>query len=98
MLCVYIILRLIYYFTHVTFVVQTIKFTAILLVRSFSDTTRLKRMPLPFQMNIDKDLSENGMNLDDDVLYNFTDASSQLMKDDGVTPWRGPREKYPLFF
>jgi hypothetical protein len=32
-------------------------------------------MHLPFQMNIDKDLSENGMNLDDDVLYNITDAS-----------------------
>jgi hypothetical protein len=97
MLFVYIIFRLIYYCTHVTFVVQTIKFTAILLVRSFSATTRLKRMPLPFQMNIDKDLSENGMNLDDDVLYNFTDASSQLMKDDDVTPWRGPREKHSLF-
>jgi hypothetical protein len=26
-------------------------------------------------MNIDKDLSENDMNLDDDVLYNFTDVS-----------------------
>jgi hypothetical protein len=49
-------------------------------------------------MNIDKDLSENGMNLDDDVLYNFTDASSQLMRDDGITPWRGPREKHPLFY
>ena len=98
MFFVYIILRFIYYFSHVTFIVQTLKFTAILLVRSFSVTTRLKRKPLPFQMNIDKDLSENGMNLDDDVLYNFTDASSQLMKDDGVTPWRGPREKHPLFF
>ena len=74
------------------------KFTAILLVRSFSDTSRLKRKPLPFQMNIDKDLSENGMNLDDDVLYNFTDTSSQLMRDDGITPWRGPREKHPLFY
>jgi hypothetical protein len=49
-------------------------------------------------MNIDKDLSENGMNLDDDVLNNFTNASSQLMRDDGITPWRGPREKHPLFY
>ena len=32
------------------------------------------------------------MNLNDDVLYNFTDASTQLMRDDGITPWRGPRE------
>ena len=71
MLFVYIIVRFIYYFTYVTFVVQTIKFTAILLVRSFSDTIRLKRMPLPFQMNTDKDLLENDMNLDDNILYNF---------------------------
>jgi len=47
-------------------------------------------------MNINKDLSENGMNLNDDVLYNFTDASSQLMRDDDITPWRDPRERYPL--
>ena len=47
------------YITYVTFVVQTIKLIVILLVRSFSNTTRLKRMPLPFQMNIHKDLSEN---------------------------------------
>jgi hypothetical protein len=49
-------------------------------------------------MHIDKNLSENSMNLDDDVLYNFTNASSQLMRDDGITPWRGPREKHPLFY
>ena len=47
-------------------------------------------MPLPFQMNIDKDFSENGMNLDDDVLYNFTNVTSQLIIYDGVTPWRAP--------
>jgi hypothetical protein len=76
----------------------TIKFTAILFVRSFNDTSRLKRKPLSFQMNINKDLSENGMNLDDDVLYNFIDASSQLMRDDGITPWKGPQERHPLFY
>ena len=54
-------------------------------------------MPLPFQMEIDKDLSENVMNLDDDILYNFTDASSQLIRDDDITPWRGLRKKHPLF-
>ena len=37
-------------------------------------------------MHIDKDLSEMGMNLDDDVSYNFIDFSSKLIKDDGVTP------------
>jgi hypothetical protein len=95
---VYIIVWLVCSFTYFTFVVQIIKFTAILLVRSFNDTSRLKRKPLPFQMNIDKGLSENGINLDDDVLYNFTDVSSQLMWDDGITPWRGPQEKHPLFY
>ena len=44
------------------------------------NTSRLKRMSLPFQMNIDKYLSENDMNLDDDDLYNFKDASSQLSR------------------
>ena len=38
------------------------------------------------------------MDSDDDVLYNFTDATSQLMRDDGLIPWRGQREKYPMFF
>ena len=33
---------------------------------------------------------EDGMDLDYDVLYNFTNATSQLMRDDGVTPWRDP--------
>jgi len=49
-------------------------------------------------MNIDKDLSGNDMNLDDDVLYNFTDASSQLIRDDDITSWRGLQKKHPLFF
>ena len=38
------------------------------------------------------------MNLDDDILYNLTNANSQLMRDDGVTPWKGPQEKHSLFF
>ena len=37
-----------------------------LLARLFN-TSRLKRMPLSFQMNIDKDLLGNDMDLDDDV-------------------------------
>ena len=44
------------------------------------------------QINIDKDLSEIGMNLDDNVLYNCTDASSQVMRDDSITPWRDHKE------
>jgi hypothetical protein len=86
MLFVYIIVWLVSYCIYVTFVVQTIKFIVILLVRSFSDTIWLKRIPLPFQMNIDKDLSENGMNLDNDIVYNFTNVNFQPMRDDGITP------------
>ena len=51
-----------------------------------------------FQINIDRDLSENDMNLDDDVLYNFRNSTFELMRDDGDTPWRDPQEKHPLFF
>ena len=32
------------------------------------------------------------MDLDDDVLYNFTEATFQLMRDDGVTPWEDSQE------
>ena len=49
----YSLIDLLFYLCYI--VVQTIKFTFILLVRSLSITTQLKRMPLPFQMNIDKD-------------------------------------------
>ena len=38
------------------------------------------------------------MNVDDNILCNFTDATSQLMRDDGVTPWNGPQEKHSSFF
>ena len=49
-------------------------------------------------MNIDKDLSKNDMKLNDDIFYIFMDASCQLMRDDGILPWRGPRDKHPLFY
>ena len=38
------------------------------------------------------------MDWDDDVFYNFTDINPQLMESDGVTHWKGPWEKNPLFF
>ena len=53
-------------------------------------------LPLFFQLNNDKNLSESDMDLDDDVLYNFMDASSQLVRDNGDTPWKSQQEKYPL--
>ena len=78
--------------TYFKFVLQTIKFTSLLLVCSFGDTSRLKCSNSFFQINMDNDLSENNIDLDDDVLYNFMDSTFQIMRDDGITPWRGPRE------
>ena len=57
----------------------------LLLVEYFSNTTGFKRMPLLFQMNIDKDLLENDMNLDGNVLLYSTNAPYQIMRNDGVT-------------
>ena len=50
-------------------------------------------MPLFFQMNIDKDLSKNDLDMDDDLLYNFMNATSQLMRNNDVAPWRTPHKK-----
>ena len=76
------------HFILLSLVLQIVNFTAFLLVQSFHNTSGWKRLSLPFHMNIDKDLLDDGMDLNDDVLYNCTDATSQLMRDDGVTPWR----------
>lgn len=52
--------------------------------RSFGNTFGFKRMPL----NVDK----HDRDSDNDVLYNFTDAPSQLIRGVSVTPWKGPQE------
>jgi hypothetical protein len=69
---------------------QTIKFATLLLVHFYSNNSELKRMPLSIQSNINKDLSDDDVDSGDEILYNFRDATSQLMTDDGITPWRGP--------
>ena len=73
---VYNIFWLVCYSTYFTFVLQSIKFITLLLLHPFSNTSRLKHLFLTSQMNIDKDLSEISMDLDDDVLYSFIDATS----------------------
>ena len=45
-----------------------------------------------------KDLLGIVMDLDDDISYNFTDSTSQLMRDDGVIPWKGLQENIHCFF
>ena len=52
--------------------------------RSFGNTFGLKRMLL----NFDKDDRDSN----NDVLYNFTDATSQLIRGVSVTPWKGPQK------
>jgi hypothetical protein len=89
---------LVCHFTFISFVLQTIKFATLLLVHFYSNNSELKRMPLSIQSNINKDLSDDDVDSGDEILYNFRDATSQLMTDDGITPWRGPWEKYSLLF
>ena len=55
-------------------------------------------MLLHFEMNVDKYLLDNDMDSDNEVLYNFTYATSQLLRDDDVAPWRLPQEKHPIIF
>ena len=55
-------------------------------------------MLLHFEMNVDKYLLDNDMDSDNEVLYNFTYATSQLLRDDDVTPWRLSQEKHPIVF
>jgi hypothetical protein len=49
-----------------------------------------------FSIYVNQLLSNAGINLEEiDLLHNFTSLQTQLMN--GVLPWRGAREKDPLF-
>ena len=72
------------------FIIQTLKFKAIVLVRSFS--TPLARPPKEFVISScdefdDVDLAR------DDVLFNVVTVDTALKRNDGDTFWRGPKEK-----
>ena len=97
-LCVSIIFWLVCYFTYFTFVLQPVKFTMLLLARSFSGTSGLKRMPLHFQMNINNDLLENDMDLEDDILYNLHRCYFSSDERWWSHTLEGPTRKHPLFF
>ena len=58
----------------------------LLLDRAFSNTSIVKHMSFPFQMNIDYIFLENDMDLEDDVLFNFSGVTSQLMRYNNTTP------------
>lgn len=77
------------------FLLQTRYFAVVLLVRAPSET--MNRKP-SFQLHSDKDL----VNTDSDPISglsipNFIDKSILTMHSDGVTPWRGAREKTSIF-
>ncbi len=49
-----------------------------------------------FSIYVNQQLSNAGTNLEEvDLLHNFTSLQTQLMN--GAIPWRGAREKDPLF-
>jgi hypothetical protein len=70
--------------------VQTLKFKAIVLVRSFS--TPLVRQPKELVIS-SSDEFENVDLARDDVLFNIVTADTALKRNDGDTFWRGPKEK-----
>ena len=72
------------------FDVQTLKFKAIVLVRSFS--TPLLRPPKEFVIS-SSDKFEDVDLANDDVLFNIVTSDTALKRNDGDTFWRGPKEK-----
>ena len=71
-------------------VVQTLKFKAMVLVRSFS--TPLVRQPKEFVISSSDEFGDVDL-ASDDVLFNIVTADTALKRNDGDTFWRGPKEK-----
>jgi hypothetical protein len=72
------------------FVIQTLKFKAIVLVRSFS--TPLVRQPKEFVISPSEEFQDVDL-ASDDVLFNIVTADTALKRNDGDKFWRGPKEK-----
>ena len=70
--------------------VQTLKFKAIVLVRSFS--TPLVRQPKELVISSSDEFEDVDL-ARDDVLFNIVTADTALKRNDGDTFWRGPKEK-----
>jgi hypothetical protein len=70
--------------------VQTLKFKAIVLARSFS--TPLVRQPKPFVITSSDEFDEVDL-ASDDVLFNIVTADTALKRKDNDKFWRGPKEK-----
>ena len=70
--------------------VQTLKFKALVLVRSFS--TPLVRQPKEFVISSSDEFEDVDL-ASDDVLFNIVTADTALKRKDGDNFWRGPKEK-----
>jgi hypothetical protein len=70
--------------------IQTLKFKAIVLVRSFS--TPLGRQPKEFVISSTDEFEDVDL-ASDDVLFNIVTADTALKRKDGDKFWRGPKEK-----
>ena len=69
---------------------QTLKFKAIVLVRSFS--TPLVRQPKELVISSSDEFQDVDL-ARDDVLFNIVTTDTALKRKDGDTFWRGPKEK-----
>jgi hypothetical protein len=70
---------------------QTLRFCIKLLVRNIPSSS-----PSLFSLKPVEELEAVGIDIvADDVLHNFVTKDSQLMRD--TVPWRGAREKDPIF-
>jgi hypothetical protein len=72
---------------------QTLKFKAILLVRSLPND--IARQPTPLTMEQDPFIPDVDLSTDD-VIFNLVDSNSQLCKASNGKPWRGPKQKSDL--
>jgi hypothetical protein len=70
--------------------VQTLKFKAIVLVRSFS--IPLGRQPKEFVISSSDEFEDVDL-ASDDVLFNIVTTDTALKRKDGDKFWRGPKEK-----
>ena len=70
--------------------IQTLKFKAIVLVRSFS--TPLVRKPKELVIYSSDEFEDVDL-ARDDVLFNIVTADTALKRNNGDTFWRGPKEK-----
>ena len=69
---------------------QTLKFKAIVLVRSFS--TPLVRQPKELVISSSDEFEDVDL-ARDDLLFNIVTADTAVKRNDGNTLWRGPKEK-----